>query len=104
MKPHLVRPLTVDFKVIVEKTGWGLSYARGVVIGWKMSPVYCEAVLRYNRRCNLNGDEVADSTVDEAARAMARKRLAAFAARRLQADNRRSQNTGGSAEIAATAG
>lgn len=85
-KAPLVRPLSGDaIGQIVEQTGWGRAYARGVLEGWKGRYAYCEAVLRYDRRWNLNGEEVADSVVSELARDMARKRLAAMEARRLKA-------------------
>jgi hypothetical protein len=60
--------------------------SRGVLEGWKGRCAYCEAVLRYDRRWNPNGEEVAESVVDERAREMARRRLAAMEARRLSAE------------------
>jgi len=86
-KAPLVRPLSGDaVGQIVEQTGWSRAYARGVLEGWKSRYAYCEAVLRYDRRWNLNGEEVADSVVSEVARDMARRRLAAMEARRLKAE------------------
>ena len=82
-KAALVRPLSSDaIGQIIEQTGWSHAYARGVLDGWKGRAAYCEAVLRHDRRWNLNGEEVADSVVDEAARSMARSRLTAKEARR----------------------
>lgn len=94
-KSHLVRPLAVDVQQIAEKAGWSRSFAQGVLVGWKMRYAYCAAVLHYDRRCNLNGDEVAESTVDEDARTMARKRLAAMEARRLKMNDQLLQKPAG---------
>lgn len=81
-KFRLVRPLKVGvLEEIVARTGWSYPYASGVLRSWKLRSAYCEAVLRHDRRVNLDGEEVAE-TVDEESRALARKRLAAVAARK----------------------
>jgi sRNA-binding protein len=86
-KAPLVRPLSADaIARIVEQTGWSRAYARGVLEGWKGRYAYFEAVLRYDRRWNLNGEEIAESVVDERARDTARRRLAAMEARRSKAE------------------
>ena len=81
-KFRLVKPLKVGvLKEIAARTGWSYPYASGVLKGWKLRSAYCEAVLRHDRRVNLDGEEVAE-TVDEEARTLARKQLAAIAARK----------------------
>jgi sRNA-binding protein len=80
---HLVRPLVSGLAAqIVERTGWSLRYASGVLRGWKLRRAYCQAVLQYNRRWNLEGEEVADAVVEDTARELASKQLARIEARR----------------------
>jgi sRNA-binding protein len=80
-KLHKVRPLASGIiPAIAERTGWDRSYVRGVVHVWKARGAYCEAVLRYGQRFDLNGEPV-EQTVSEEAREQARQRLAARAAR-----------------------
>jgi hypothetical protein len=50
--------------------------------GWKLRRAYYEAVLRHDRRFNLDGEEVAEAMVEETAREQARRQLARLAARR----------------------
>ena len=84
-KSHLVRPLALGaVEQIIEQTGWSRAYARGVLQGWKSRYAYCEAVLRYDRRWNLKGEELTESTVDEVARKTARQQIEAKEARRLK--------------------
>jgi sRNA-binding protein len=76
-KIRCVRPLATGIiAAIAERTGWSRSYARGVVHVWKARDAYCEAVLRYDRRFDLNGDPV-EQTISEESREQARWRLAA---------------------------
>lgn len=78
---HRVRPLASGIiPAIAERTGWDRGYARGVVHVWKARDAYCQAVLRYGQRFDLNGEPV-EQTVSEEAREQARQRLAARAAR-----------------------
>ena len=60
--------------------GWNQSYARAVVRVWKVHSAYCDAVLRYDRRFNLNRKQVDEAVSDEASE-QARLCLAARAAR-----------------------
>lgn len=84
-KGHLVKPLASEIVgKIAERTGWSVPYTRGVLQAWKMRDRYCDAVLRYDRRWNLDGEETAE-TVDDVARTMATQRLAVLAERRLKA-------------------
>jgi sRNA-binding protein len=80
-RSYRVRPLASGIiAAIAERTGWDRSYARGVVQVWKARDAYCQAVLRYGRRFDLNGEPV-EQTVSEEAREQARRRLAARTAR-----------------------
>jgi len=91
-KGHLVRPLSPGLVgPIAERTGWSHRYTRGVLQGWKQRRAYCEAVLQYDHRWNLDGEEIADAAVEEGSREQARRQLAAIAARRLRAEQRTAQ-------------
>jgi sRNA-binding protein len=82
-KGHLVRPLVSGIiGPIAERTGWSPRYTAGVLQGWKLRRAYCDAVLRYSHRFTLDGKEVADAVVEDAAREQARNQLARIAARR----------------------
>jgi len=59
--------------------GWSLPYTPGVLVGWKMAPAYCEAVLRYDQRVALDGSPA--ETIDAEAKDLATKQLARLAAR-----------------------
>jgi hypothetical protein len=84
LKFRLVKPLKVGvLEEIVARTGWNRAYTSGVLKGWKLRSAYCEAVLRHDRRVSLDGKEV-EEAVDEESRALARKRLAAIAARKVR--------------------
>lgn len=84
-KGHLVRPLACGIaEEIAERTGWSVAYTHGVLQAWKLRDRYCDAVLRYDRRWNLDGEETAE-TVDDVGRKMARERLALLAERRSKA-------------------
>ena len=89
---HLVRPLIAGLAgQIAERTGWSPQYTRGVLRGWKLRRAYCEAVLRYDHRFSLDGEEVAEAVVDEGAREQARRQLARLAARRAKDSKERSK-------------
>ena len=80
-KFHRVRPLAAGIiPVIAERTGWSRGYTRGVVHVWKARNAYCEAVLRFEQRFDLNGEPV-DQTVEDSAREQARRLLAVRKAR-----------------------
>src|SRR5918911_4406322 len=80
---HLVKPLVAGLaEQIAERTGWSPQYTRGVLRGWKLRRAYCEAVLRYEHRFSLSGEEVAEAVVEDGAREQARRQLARLAARR----------------------
>ena len=65
---------------MVEEFGWSPDYARAVLTVWKLRPAYCNAILRYPTRINLDGSASGEE-IDDAARATATKRLEERAAR-----------------------
>jgi sRNA-binding protein len=79
-EPEDVRPLAVRAAgEIAAAMGWSLPYTLGVLVGWKMAPAYCEAVLRYDQRVALNGSPA--EPIDGEAKELAAKQLARLAAR-----------------------
>jgi hypothetical protein len=40
---------------IAAAMGWSIPYTLGVLGGWKMAPVYCQAVLCHDQRIALDG-------------------------------------------------
>jgi sRNA-binding protein len=75
-----VRPLAVGAaREIATAMGWPLPYTLGVLVGWKMAPVYCQAVLRCDQRIALDGSPA--EAIDAEAKDLAAKRLARLAAR-----------------------
>jgi sRNA-binding protein len=75
-----VRPLAVGAaREIAAAMGWSLPYTLGVLVGWKMAPAYCEAVLCYDQRFALDGSPA--ETIDAEAKDLATKQLARLAAR-----------------------
>jgi hypothetical protein len=74
-----VRPLAIRAAgEIAAAMGWSLPYTLGVLVCWKMAPVYCEAVLCYDRRVALDGSSA--EPIGAEARDLATKRLARLAA------------------------
>ena len=68
-KSYLVRPLASEIaETIAERTGWSVAYTYGILQAWKLLDRYCEAVLRYDRRWNLDGEETAETVDDESIR------------------------------------
>ena len=83
-KGHLVRPLASGaVQALVEELGWSAQYARTVLRVWKLKPAYCQAVLRYPTRMNLDGSPSVETVSDEARQAATRT-LAEIAARRIE--------------------
>jgi sRNA-binding protein len=75
-----VRPLAVGAAgEIAAAMGWSLPYTLGVLVGWKMAPAYCQAVLCYDKRVSLDGSPA--ETIDAEAKELATKQLARLAAR-----------------------
>jgi sRNA-binding protein len=74
------RPLAVGAaREIAAAMGWSLPYTLGVLVRWKMAPIYCQAVLCYDRRVALDGSPA--ETIDAEAKELATKQLARLAAR-----------------------
>jgi sRNA-binding protein len=81
IKAHDVRPLaSTAVGEIATAMGWSVSYTRGVLFPWKMSPAYCRAVLAYDQRVALDGSPA--EPVHAEARDLATKRLAQIEARK----------------------
>jgi sRNA-binding protein len=76
-----VRPLSVGAaREISVAMGWPFPYTLGVLGSWKMSPIYCQAVIRYDQRIGLEGAPT--EAVDQKAKDLAARRLAELAARK----------------------
>jgi sRNA-binding protein len=81
VKHQDVRPLAIGAaREIAAAMGWSLPYTLGVLAGWKMAPVYCEAVLCHDQRIALDGAPA--EPVGAEAKDMAAKQLARLAARK----------------------
>jgi sRNA-binding protein len=81
VKPEDVRPLAIGaVGEIAAAMGWSPPYTLGVLGSWKMSPVYCQAVLCYDQRIALDG--VPAEMIDANAKELATRRLAQLAARK----------------------
>jgi sRNA-binding protein len=80
IKHQDVRPLAASAVGVIAATmGWSTAYTRGVLFVWKMSPVYCRAVLSHDQRIALDGTLA--ELVDAEAKAKATQRLAQIAAK-----------------------
>jgi sRNA-binding protein len=76
-----VRPLAMGVaRQVAAAMGWSLPYTLGVLGGWKMAPIYCQAVHCHDQRIALDGSPA--ETVDAEAKDLATKRLAQLAARK----------------------
>jgi sRNA-binding protein len=76
-----IRPLAIgSTRDIAAAMSWSLPYTLGVLLTWKMAPVYCEAVLRHDQRIDLDG--ALAEPVEAQARELATKRLAQLAERK----------------------
>ena len=62
--------------------GWSLPYTLGVLGGWKMAAVYCQAVLCHGQSIGLDGAPA--EAVDAEARHLAAKPLAQLATRKVE--------------------
>jgi sRNA-binding protein len=74
-----VRPLAIDAThEIAAVMGWSDPYTLGVLSRWKMAPVYCHAILRYDQRIALDGSPA--EMVEAKAKDLATRHLARLAA------------------------
>jgi sRNA-binding protein len=74
------RPLAVGAaREIAATMGWSLPYTLGVLVRWKMAPIYCQAVLCCDQRVALDGSPA--EAIDAEAKELATKQLARLAAR-----------------------
>lgn len=79
--PKSVRPLASSVaRTLVQEMGWSAPYANGVLSAWKNRTAYCNAVLRFDERLNIDGSLSAER-VDDDARETAKGRLAWIAQR-----------------------
>ncbi len=84
LKGHEIRPLARGTsRILAEVFGWSQPYARAVLMVWKLRPAYCQAVLRYPERINLDGSASGEA-IDDEARRMVQLRLDKVAANRAQ--------------------
>jgi sRNA-binding protein len=75
LKSHEVRPLVNSASQgLMDEFGWSVGYARGVLAAWKTRHVYCQAVLCYPTRINLDGS-ASDDKVSESSREQAKTQL-----------------------------
>ena len=73
-----VRPLALGAaRQIAAVMDWPLPYTLGVLKNWKMTLVYCQAILRYDQRIALDGTLA--EAVDAKAKDLAVQRLAKLA-------------------------
>jgi sRNA-binding protein len=77
-----VRPLAgSSIPVILAELGWSMTYTRGVLSVWKQRRAYCNAVLRYDLRRDLDG-ATTGAVVGPSARTMAKAQLDALDAQK----------------------
>jgi sRNA-binding protein len=76
-----VRPLAMGAaREVAASMGWPLPYTLGVLTRWKMSAVYCQAVLSHDQRIGLDGSLA--EMVDAEAKELATKQMAQLEARK----------------------
>jgi ProQ/FINO family len=76
-----VRPLAMGVaRQVAAEMGWSLPYTLGVLTRWKMSAIYCQAVLSHDQRMDLDGSPA--ETVDAEAKELATKQMAQIEARK----------------------
>jgi hypothetical protein len=81
VKHEDIRPLAMGVaRQVAAAMGWSLPYTLGVLGGWKMAPVYCQAVLCHDQRIALDGSPA--ETIEAEAKDLAAKQLAKLAARK----------------------
>ena len=81
VKHQDVRPLAMGVaRQVAAAMCWSLPYTLGVLGRWKMAAVYCQAVLAYEQRTDLDGSP--GETVDAEAKELATKQLAQLEARK----------------------
>jgi sRNA-binding protein len=78
-----VRPLAIaTAREIAATMSWSHPYTLGVLTGWKMAPVYCQAIISCDQRIALDGAPA--EAVDAEAKDLAAKQLAKLAARKAE--------------------
>ena len=62
-----VRPLAIAIiATLSAEFGWSLPYTKGVLLVWKQRTAYCNAVLRYDDRIDLDGAPSGQQVGDQA--------------------------------------
>jgi len=70
VKHQDVRPLAMGVaRQVASAMGWSFPYTLGVLGGWKMAPVYCQAVLCHDQRIAFDGSRA--ETVEAEAKDLA---------------------------------
>ena len=99
--PRQVRPLAIAIiATLSAEFGWSLPYTKGVLLVWKQRTAYCNAVLRYDDRIDLDGAPSGQQVGDQA-RLDAHGTLATIAERRKRRAERAAEATPGFATTAA---
>jgi sRNA-binding protein len=76
-----VRPLAMGApRQVGAAMGWSFPYTLGVLTRWKMTAVYCQAVLAHDERIGLDGSPA--EMVDAQAKELATKQIAHLEARK----------------------
>src|SRR3954465_5910752 len=74
--PDLSRPLGNEvIATIAARTGWSKRYTASVLAVWRRQPAYSEAVLRHDRRYDLDGTAT-DQLINNHSREQAREQIA----------------------------
>lgn len=81
LKSHEIRPLTNSAQqAMIDEFGWSPGYAKGVLAAWKIRLAYCQAILRYQTRINLDGS-ASDEEVSDISRQQSKTQLERHATR-----------------------
>src|SRR5271170_2896602 len=76
-----IRPLAMGVaREVTAAMSWSLPYTLGVLTRWKMSAVYCHAVLSCDQRIGLDGSPA--EMVDAEAKELATRQMAQLEARK----------------------
>jgi sRNA-binding protein len=69
-----VKPLASSVKTtIIAEMGWDKDYTHGVLKAWRVRLSYCEAVLRSDKRIDINGNPTTE-IISETSKTEARER------------------------------
>ncbi len=92
LKSHEIRLLANSASQgLIDEFGWSVGYATGVLAAWKMRYSYCQAILRYPTRINLDGS-ASNEEVNDNSREQAKRQIENHAARRAKKAERAEQD------------